>query len=403
MKLRLLSWRAAAPALLGLAACAPHRAPVLPAPARFSMEVRQILNHRESSPDFYRARSRLEQMGPEVDGVLVELVRDPQARTLARGNALLLLADRNSPAAIPVLRRVLLSEPDEDLRATGILALQRLARQSDEAQNLMRAAVSDPSRAVRLNALQGLDVRDMSTLRALVATEPDAEVRHVAVQLISIFESRGAPLAPDRRGALRTAGDGMDPQIVFRPVRADSVSDLAVGDLRIELPNAQDIPLAPLAEVVGGVVPAFFASDRSRAVYEVDREIRTIDLANRSVVSFGAGIAPRVIPFSKDFIFLRPIADAGKELSEGTELRYSVYRAGFEDTQAVLIGELTATARPDRHANYSPARWMAVGESPTGFVLRGDGITTFPLTPPITELVPGRAASDALAHAGTDR
>ncbi len=385
MKRTLLPVGIGMPALLGLAACAPHRPPNVPAPVRFTMEVRQILNHRETSPDYYRARSRIEQMGPEVDAVLVDLARDPEARILARSNALLLLADRNSPAALPVLRRAILSEPDEEVRATAVLALQRLARDSDEAQNLIRAAVSDGSRAVRLNALQGLDVRDMATLRALVADEPDAEVRHVAVQLISIFESRGAPLAPDRRGALRTAGDGMDPQIVFRPVRADSISNLAVGDLRIELPNAQDIPLAPLAEVVGGVVPAFFAPDRSRAVFEIDREIRTVNLADRTVLSLGAGIAPRVVPFSNDFVFLRPITDAGTEMPEGTELHYSVYRATFDSTQPALIGELTATARPDRHANYSPVRWMVVGESPTGFVLRGDGISTFPLSPPATE------------------
>jgi hypothetical protein len=256
--------------------------------------------------------------------------------------------------------------------------------------------VSDPSRAVRLNALQGLDVRDMSTLRALVEHESDAEVRHVAVQLIAIFESRGAPLAPDRRGALRTAGDGADPQIVFRPVRADSVSDISVGDLRLELPNAPDIPLAPLAEVVGRVVPAFFAPDRSRAVYEADREIRTVNLANRRVHSLGAGVAPRVIPFSNDFVFLRPIADAGRERPDGTELHYAVYRSGFDDSEPVLIGEIVATARPDRHANYSPVRWMVVGESPTGFVLRGEGIDPFPLStpagPPLPQAVPPGAS-----------
>jgi hypothetical protein len=392
MKIRLLPWRSAAPALLGLAACAPNRPPELPAPARFSMEVRQILNHRESSPDFFRARSRIEQMGPEVDAILVSLARDPDAKTLARGNALLLLADRRSPAAISVLRRVILAEPDEEVRAMAVLALQRLAAESEEASNLIRAAVSDPSRAVRLNALQVLDVRDITTLRALVEHEPDPEVRHVAVQLIAIFESRGAPLAPDRRGALRTAGDATDPQIVFRPVRADTISDLAVGDLRIELPNAPDIALAPLAEVVGRVVPAFFAPDRSRAVYEVDREIRTVNLANHHMISLGPGIAPRVIPFSNDFVFLRPVADAGTELPDATELHYEVFRAGFDDTQAKLVGEMTATARPERHANYSPVRWMAVGESPNGFVLRGDGVSTFPLSTPPDEPLPQEPA-----------
>ena len=89
-----------------------------------------------------------------------------------------------------------------------------------------------------------------------------------------------------------------------------------------------------------------------------------------------------MIPFTNDFVFVRPIADAGTEMEEGTELHYSVYRATFDSPQAVLIGEITATARPDRHANYSPVRWMVVGESPSGFVLRGEGVYTFSLSPP---------------------
>ena len=43
------------------------------------------------------------------------------------------------------------------------------------------------------------------------------------------------------------------------------------------------------------------------------------------------------------------------------------------------IGELQALARSDLHGNYSPARWMVVAETADGFVLRGEGLSTFKL------------------------
>jgi hypothetical protein len=35
--------------------------------------------------------------------------------------------------------------------------------------------------------------------------------------------------------------------------------------------------------------------------------------------------------------------------------------------------------QPDRHGNYSPARWMHIAERGLKFTLEGDGLETFPL------------------------
>ena len=61
-----------------------------------------------------------------------------------------------------------------------------------------------------------------------------------------------------------------------------------------------------------------------------------------------------------------------------TELTYAVYRAAFGG-DSEHIGEIQALARPGLHGNYSPARWMVVAETPDGFVLRGEGLSTFKL------------------------
>jgi hypothetical protein len=320
-------------------------------------------------------------MGPEVDAVLVTLSRDFRSRPVPRSNALILLAERGSPAAIAVLGQVLLGEEIEMLRSAAVLGLQRLAPQSDSAASLIRSAVGDPARTVRLNALQALDIREVETIRTLLQSETDSEVRTVAVQLVALAESRGAPLAFDRRGALRTTGMESDPQIVFRARAAGSPSGIAVGDLRVELPNAADVPLSASAEVVGGVVPAFFSADRSRVVYEVDREIRVIDLGSRQIRSLGPGIAPRVVPFSQQFVFLREVVEARRELDEGTEMHYEVFRATFTNGEPELIGTTSALARMQTYSNYSAVRWMVVGEARDGFALRGYGVADFPLPP----------------------
>ena len=144
-----------------------------------------------------------------------------------------------------------------------------------------------------------------------------------------------------------------------------------------------------LFEVAPLVVPAFFSPDRARVVSEADRQIHVVDLRSRERLDFGVGVAPRPVPFSDDFVFLRLVSESPRA-DGGTELGYEVHRASFTGGSE-QIGELQALARPEQHGNYSPVRWMVVGETPEGFVLRGDGISTFKL--PSTNLSPGEGAA----------
>lgn len=364
-----------------LAACGGNPPPDLAPGQRLPAEVRQILAEDWASPEYQEARAMLLEMGQGLDPILVDLIEDPRANVAARANALVLLADRRSPVAVPMLSRALGYE-SEQLRSAAALGLGRL-RPNPEALELLRAATRDRSRTVRLNALQGLDIGEVETIRSLLERETDPEVRQVALQLLSLAEARGAALTPDRRGALRTAGGETEPQIVFRPFTYDSVTTVARGDLRLELPDGPDIPLAASALVVADVVPAFFSPDRSAVVVESAGEIKVVDIDTRHVRSVGPGIVPRPIPFTQHFIFLKERERDRMQTLEGLELVYDVYRGSFTSEETALVGVLRAQQRPHIGGGESPVRWMAVGESDDGFVLQGENVETFPLPTPV--------------------
>jgi hypothetical protein len=345
-----------------------------------SREVRAVLGTSRVSPEYQQVRSRLEVMGPEVDGILVDLVEDTRARTDARADALVLLADRRSPLALPILSRALGYE-NERLRSAAVLGLNRLAATSDDAIQLIRAATRDRSRTVRLNALQSLDISEVETIRALIERESDPEVLEIAFQLVSLAEARGAPLVHDRRGALRTAGDESDPQIVFRPSSIDSIARRSIGDLRLELPEGRDIPLAASAHVVREVVPAFFSPDRSAVVFEGEGQVQVLDIASRSIVGRGPGISPRLIPFTNSFVFLRQRLLTPTPV--GSEVVYDVFLSSFASEAVAMVGEVRATLRRDTHGGESPVRWMVVSDSGDGFELRAEGMQPFQLRPTV--------------------
>lgn len=382
--------------LAGLGACWRGAPPPSTPPQRLANEVREILARGEPSPRFYRERSRLETMGAELDPVLVALVNNPDADETVRANALLLLADRRSPAAVPVLRRVLIGSNDELLRSSAVFGLQKLAGDSPQAAAALRAAIDDPSRKVRLSVLQALDVEDVPLIRALLAREDDPQVRSVARDLVALAESRGAPLRREPDGTYRTTTPEGAPQIVFQPSWRDSVAGVDVGALWVEMPRARLVPLAQRVEVVAGVVPAFFSKDRTWVVYEAEREIRLRNLRTGETRVLGPGVAPRVIPFTDLLVFLEERRGARRQGGEGTELTYEVLRAPFGGGVPERLGRVSAVVRPERHANASPVRWMVVGETPEGFVLRGENMTSFllpspfPASPPTRPNRPGR-------------
>ncbi|HEU0014975.1 MAG TPA: HEAT repeat domain-containing protein [Longimicrobium sp.] len=366
---------------------APGCAMINPPPPRYgthalTWQVRRMLNVEEPTPAFYRERARLEVMGPELDEILIGMIEDESLDEPARANAVLLLADRQAPYSVTILRRQLLSSPSDRVRAAAVTGLQRFVPDSAVARTALRAAVGDPSSLVRLNVLQHLDVEDAPLVRALLRREENGAVRTIARQLLTLLEGRGAPLEPDERGDLRTAGGDSVPHIVFHPTQSDREGRLDVGALWVEMPDAALVPLAQRVEVVNGVVPAFFDPNRRVVVFEEDRMIHMRDLASGQARQVGQGIAPRVMPFTKHFVFVREVPGSRREDVAGTLIDYEVLRASFEGGEPLVIGRTTAAANPNVHRGASPVRWMVVGEVRDAFVLRGPSMVDVALPGP---------------------
>ncbi|HYJ81087.1 MAG TPA: HEAT repeat domain-containing protein [Longimicrobiaceae bacterium] len=358
-------------------------------PPRYGMqrlyyETARVLDVDEPDPAFYRQRARLQVMGRELDGVLIELITDPSVKESVRANAVTLLADRGGFNAVGVLRRLLVTSNEEPVRAAAVVGLQRFAADSPGVRNALRAAISDPSARVRLGALQGLDVEDAPAIRAMLPKEDDGRVRVVARQLLTLFEARGAALARDERGDLRTAGDDTVPRIVFHPVTSDTAGGVSVGALWVELPEGKGlVPLAQEVEVVDGVVPAFFDATRRSVVFEADRRIHIRDLLSGETREVSAGVAPRLMPFTDGFVYLREVPGSRREVQGATEVDYAVMRAAFAGGPPETVGRLSAVIRADRHHGASPVRTVVVGEARDGFVLRGTDLTGFVLPGPL--------------------
>ncbi|HSU15526.1 HEAT repeat domain-containing protein [Longimicrobium sp.] len=351
---------------------------------RLVYDVRRILDVEEPDPAFYRERARLEVMGPELDAALTALITDVSVKDNVRANAALLLSDRRGFNAANLLRGVLISSPSDAVRSAAAQGLQRFATDSPLVKQALRASLLDPHGRVRLAALQAMDVEDAGFVRGLLQREDNEQVRVVAGQLLTLFEARGAPLAADARGDLRTWGDDSVPHIVFHPATADAGSRLKTGALWVELPGGRGlVPLAPLVEVVNDVVPAFFDPQRRVVVYEADRQVHVRDVASGVTRTVGPGIAPRPGPFTDAFVFLRETPGSRRARGPTTELDYAVLRAPFAGGDApTVVGTLHAVVRPERFGGASPVRTMMVGEASNGFVLRGADISTFVLPGP---------------------
>lgn len=388
LRTRIAPWPArllALPLLAVLSGCWVGGGSGNPRPDRLQARVTRILDTETPSPAYYRERARLEVLGRELDEVLIRMVLDAGVADHVRANAVTLLADRGAPGALSLLRRVLVASADDEVRLAAVTGVQRFAVDSPQARNALRAAVGDPSPRVRLNALQGLDAEDVELLRMVVAREPDPQVRLIAQQLITLFESRGAPLARNVRGELRTTAADSAPQIVFHAEAADTAGGLQVGSLWVELPRARLVPLAQGVEVVDGVVPAFLNSSRSAVVYEAGRVIHVRDLRSGQTRVVAPGIAPRPLPLTDRFVFLQEVPSERQDTAGGTSLVYRVIRAPFAGGPTERLGLLSAVARPDRHRGASPVRRMVVGELRQGFVLRAPGMAPFVLPPTPTE------------------
>lgn len=349
---------------------------------RLVWEATRVLNVEEPSPAYYRQRARLEVMGPELDEALVFIINNPRAKLPVRINAVTLLADRSSPNAATQLRAVLSASRTEELRMAAAGGLQRFAADSPFVKQSLRAALQDASSGVRLAALQGMDVEDVSYVRQQLRREENGQVRTVARQLVTLFESRGAPLQADSRGDLRTFGEDSVPRIVFHPLTGDTAAHTKTGALWVEVAGRSLVPVAPSVLVVNDVVPAFFDPQQRSVVYEADGQVQIRDIASGGSRVIGPGVAPRAVPFTDRFVYLREIRGSARTSGGVTTTQYVVLRGSFGAGAIEEIGRLQATSRADRFGGASPVRVMVVGEGHEGFILRGEGFPPFVLPGP---------------------
>jgi hypothetical protein len=314
---------------------------------------------------------------------LATVAEDTTAPPVIRINALALLAHRTAVNELYAFGSAMKS-PHERVRMAAVTAMREFMPAAPAtAVAILEQALHDPNPRVQAHALEILSDREVDLLREYYGRASNRELRGVALDLIRTAEQRGAPLiAIDSAGTLqRTTSKGL--VITFRPTTRWPQWNAAVGDLYIRQPDSkQQTLVARGVEVVGGVIPAFVPTDSAALVYEVNREIHVRSLVDGSDRKLSDGIAPRILPFTNDVIYLVEVKDVRLlETPTDKPFRYQVMRSTLAGPPSV-IGELRTVARNAVHGNYSPARWMRIREMDGRFYLIGDDIREFALPSP---------------------
>lgn len=380
-----------ATAALATAACGGRGTPAAtPAPSPVAAELAEpeltrLLDAEVLAPERERQIRAMDSAADPLPPRLADVVADPAAPPFARGNALLMLGEARSARELPVFALALRSS-DMNVRAAAATALEGYLQVLPEAATrLLRRALRDEDPWVQARALQSLGARDPGILRGYIPLAPNEELRAIARSLLQLAEERGAPLAqemaqgaavPDQLVRHTSGGHGL----VFRTERAWQQWGAAEGRLLLVQPGGDTVRVADGVEAVAGVVPAFFSPDERWLVYEADREIRVRDVRSGADRAVAAGVAPRPLPFSERFLYLRPGAvEAGQN---GYVVEYTVLAAPFAGGEPERLGSLRARTSTQAFGNYSPVRWMRVQEDGERFFLVGEGIDRFPLPDP---------------------
>lgn len=334
-----------------------------------------------------------DELGGRLDWFLAYVVRDTAMPAIAQANALLALGERRAADQITAFWFGLNAE-DPIVRASAAVGLRGVLDAAERpAMGFLELALEDPDPQVQARALETLADADVELLRGYLARRPAPELEMIARNLVRVAEERGAPLEPVAESSPGTGApvlarqSAAGPRLEFRPTRVWPQWDASIGELVITPVGGEPIVLARDVEVLRRVVPAFFSPDGRYVVYEADREVRIRDLATGADRLVDSGVAPRILPFTMDFVFLRKIREVPGEAGftdEGprTTILYEVVRGSFEDARLQTLGELTAEVRTSVAGSYSPVRWMRVRERYDGLYLEGPGVGAFMLPDP---------------------
>jgi len=383
-----------------------------PMPADPEERLRWALANRQSR-ERLAALDALADSLRNLDRQLARIVEDSTAHPVVRANAIALLGERHATSELGAFWTAL-EDRDPRVRASAARALEGIiVLDQSGAIRLLRRALRDREPVVQAEALRSLGDADVDLLRAYLDSGPRPELARIATDLIRSAEERGAPLraiasrpAVSRAGAGDAARPGRDalakhasagatgfvlertaasgPRLEFRATRTWPQWDAAVGELVVTPPGGAPVSVSSEVEVVGRVVPAFFSPDGRYLVYEAARQIRVRDLAGGDERVVGPGIAPRVVPFSDSFVFLREIPGQRQEGRDKIDIAYTVYHAAFAGGEPRSMGEIRAVLRMDKRGMYSPVRWMRVREREGVFVLEGESMGTFVLPDPFS-------------------
>jgi hypothetical protein len=313
---------------------------------------------------------------------LVDAAEDVNAPPSVRVNAIMTLAQRRSGAHLPVFRE-LIDDDDVRIRASAVAAMREFAQSHPyEAVRLARVALADTEPDVQAQALQIVGDNDLDLLREYVPRAANEDLRAVARDLIRVAEERGAALTHDSATGVLRRETFNGYVVTFTPQRRWTRWNAAYGTVTVTRGDAVVASIDGV-EAVAGVVPVFFSADARFAVFERDRTIVVRALESGAERVLGPGIAPRVRPFTDEFVYLRQTS-AGEDARAQTRLQYEVVNAHFDEVagQPQVLATTVATTSFATHGNYSPVRWMRVEERIGNFYLTAAMMEMVPLPDP---------------------
>ncbi len=323
--------------------------------------------------------------GADLLARLVTLLDDPEAPVVARANAALAIGSLRATRHLIALSAVLRDAP-EAVRVAAVTAIRELMPGEPEAATrvLSRTLLEDTSVAVQTKVLEAVADRDVALLRAYLQGNPPLDQGQIAAELVRVAEERGAPWGEPLDDGMLTRTSSTGHRLRFRARKSWPQWDAAAGELEVQPRGGTRFVIGEV-EAVRRVVPAFFSADGRYLVYEAGRHIHVRDLTTGTVRAVGEGVAPRPLPFTETFAFLRELPESRNAARETTRLRYQVYREPFAaptPSEPDVIGMIGAESRMDRNGGYSPVRWMRVQETAGQFVLIGDGMDRLVLPDP---------------------
>jgi hypothetical protein len=356
-------------------------------------ELYGLLNHAPWTPEAAAALAAYEERkGTIFLDLIGEVAEDSSASIAARANALKTIEDRKAFRQIFAVENALHAK-DPRVRAIALsTAWSFWIAENKDGLKLVRDALDDPAPEIQAKVIQLIGDEDLALIRDFAQRPTIApSVRPLVTGMIRTAEENGAALVPldSATGVLqRTSTTGFTMR--YTPRQKWGSWGASIGTVEVRDPKGKVIPINATLEVVGNVVPLFFSSDGKYIVYEADRHIHVRNVANGADRDVGVGIAPRLRPFTDQFIYLAEDSAGRVDMRDKVKMRYEVRALPLSVATTATtpvpawttLGALGAFVSFGQHGSYSPVRWMRLEEHAGSFYLRAEGIEAFTMPSP---------------------